>query len=99
MRVIKQYRVIGSLGTSEQHVWVFDFSSVNDSGNEEHSLSSPKVFIFPNSHSKKISRKIKKYLCVQGKGEFTMEYKEHSPVSNDVQAQLVKNYKGTTAAE
>lgn len=48
---------------------------------------------------KKISRKIKKYLCVQGKGEFTMEYKEHSPVSNDVQAQLVKNYKGTTAAE
>ena len=35
----------------------------------------------------------------QGKGEFTMEYKEHSPVSNDVQAQLVKNYKGTTAAE
>ncbi|KAH0980565.1 hypothetical protein GBA52_007742 [Prunus armeniaca] len=35
----------------------------------------------------------------QGKGEFTMEYKEHSPVSHDVQTQLINNYKGTHAAE
>ncbi|KAE9617853.1 putative protein-synthesizing GTPase [Lupinus albus] len=35
----------------------------------------------------------------QGKGEFTMEYKEHSPVSNDVQIQLVNTYKGNKAAE
>ncbi|XP_052193371.1 elongation factor G-1, mitochondrial isoform X1 [Diospyros lotus] len=35
----------------------------------------------------------------QGKGEFTMEYKEHSPVSQDVQMQLVNNYKATKAAE
>ncbi|CAL0328149.1 unnamed protein product [Lupinus luteus] len=35
----------------------------------------------------------------QGKGEFTMEYKEHSPVSHDVQTQLVNNYKGTKADE
>ncbi|KAK2973111.1 hypothetical protein RJ640_000638 [Escallonia rubra] len=34
-----------------------------------------------------------------GKGEFTMEYKEHSPVSNDVQMQLVNTYKATKAAE
>ncbi|PON85598.1 Translation elongation factor [Trema orientale] len=35
----------------------------------------------------------------QGKGEFTMEYKEHLPVSHDVQMQLVNNYKGTKEAE
>ncbi|KAF2283191.1 hypothetical protein GH714_043521 [Hevea brasiliensis] len=35
----------------------------------------------------------------QGKGEFTMEYKEHSPVSQDVQMQLVNTYKATKAAE
>ncbi|OIV98718.1 hypothetical protein TanjilG_24889 [Lupinus angustifolius] len=35
----------------------------------------------------------------QGKGEFTMEYKEHSPVSHDVQTQLVNTYKGNKAAE
>ncbi|KAK2990345.1 hypothetical protein RJ640_020546 [Escallonia rubra] len=35
----------------------------------------------------------------RGKGEFTMEYKEHSPVSNDVQMQLVNTYKATKAAE
>ncbi|CAK9328734.1 unnamed protein product [Citrullus colocynthis] len=35
----------------------------------------------------------------QGKGEFTMEYKEHLPVSNDVQMQLVSNYKGSKPAE
>ncbi|XP_030500193.2 elongation factor G-2, mitochondrial [Cannabis sativa] len=35
----------------------------------------------------------------QGKGEFTMEYKEHLAVSHDVQAQLVNNYKGTKEAE
>ncbi|KAK2991380.1 hypothetical protein RJ640_002198 [Escallonia rubra] len=34
-----------------------------------------------------------------GKGEFTMEYKEHSPVSSDVQMQLVNTYKATKAAE
>ncbi|KAI5647425.1 hypothetical protein M9H77_33430 [Catharanthus roseus] len=31
----------------------------------------------------------------QGKGEFTMEYIEHSPVSQDVQAQLINAYKAT----
>ncbi|KAE8660429.1 Elongation factor G [Hibiscus syriacus] len=35
----------------------------------------------------------------QGKGEFTMEYKEHLPVSQDVQMQLVNNYKANKAAE
>nr|POF18161.1 elongation factor g-1, mitochondrial [Quercus suber] len=35
----------------------------------------------------------------QGKGEFTMEYKEHSAISNDVQMQLVNTYKGTKPAE
>ncbi|KAL6965073.1 Elongation factor G-1, mitochondrial [Sarracenia purpurea var. burkii] len=35
----------------------------------------------------------------QGKGEFTMEYKEHSPVSQDVQMQLVNTHKATKAAE
>ncbi|RVW15288.1 Elongation factor G, mitochondrial [Vitis vinifera] len=35
----------------------------------------------------------------QGKGEFTMEYKEHSPVSQDVQLQLVNTYKANKAAE
>ena len=38
-------------------------------------------------------------LYVQGKGEFTMEYKEHSPVSQDVQLQLVNTYKANKAAE
>ncbi|KAK9143846.1 hypothetical protein Syun_013246 [Stephania yunnanensis] len=35
----------------------------------------------------------------QGKGEFTMEYKEHAPVSLDVQMQLVNTYKATKATE
>lgn len=35
----------------------------------------------------------------QGKGEFTMEYKEHSPVSQDVQMELINNYKSTKAGE
>ncbi|XP_058736793.1 elongation factor G-2, mitochondrial-like [Vicia villosa] len=35
----------------------------------------------------------------QGKGEFTMEYKQHAPVSHDVQTQLINAYKGTQAAE
>ncbi|XLR28383.1 hypothetical protein HN51_041710 [Arachis hypogaea] len=33
----------------------------------------------------------------QGKGEFTMEYKEHSPVSHEVQTQLINSYKGKAA--
>ena len=39
------------------------------------------------------------FLILQGKGEFTMEYKEHLAVSNDVQMQLVNTYKGTKEAE
>jgi len=35
----------------------------------------------------------------QGKGEFTMEYKEHSPVSQDVQMELVNSYKAAKDAE
>lgn len=35
----------------------------------------------------------------QGKGEFTMEYKEHLPVSQDVQMQLVNSHKASKAAE
>ncbi|KAM7275013.1 hypothetical protein ACFE04_016879 [Oxalis oulophora] len=35
----------------------------------------------------------------QGKGEFTMEYKEHLPVSNEVQTQLVNTYKASKAPE
>ncbi|KAM7472065.1 hypothetical protein LguiA_010248 [Lonicera macranthoides] len=38
-------------------------------------------------------------ITAHGKGEFTMEYKEHLPVSNEVQAQLVNTYKATKAAE
>ena len=29
----------------------------------------------------------------QGKGEFTMEYKTHQPVTRDMQEQLIKKYK------
>ncbi|KAK4798270.1 hypothetical protein SAY86_030596 [Trapa natans] len=35
----------------------------------------------------------------QGKGEFTMEYKEHLPVSQDVQMQLVNSHKASKGAE
>lgn len=35
----------------------------------------------------------------QGKGEFTMEYREHAPVTQDVQMQLMNSYKKTKAAE
>lgn len=35
----------------------------------------------------------------QGKGEFTMEYREHSPVPQDVQMQLINSYKMTKGAE
>ncbi|XP_050205079.1 elongation factor G-1, mitochondrial-like [Mercurialis annua] len=35
----------------------------------------------------------------QGKGEFTMEYKEHAPVSQDVQTQLVNTYKASRITE
>ncbi|GMH14134.1 hypothetical protein Nepgr_015975 [Nepenthes gracilis] len=35
----------------------------------------------------------------QGKGEFTMEYKDHCPVSHEVQMELVNSYKATKAAE
>ncbi|KAK3007131.1 hypothetical protein RJ639_016278 [Escallonia herrerae] len=38
-------------------------------------------------------------VTAHGKDEFTMEYKEHSPVSSDVQMQLVNTYKATKAAE
>ena len=38
------------------------------------------------------------YLSVQGKGEFTMEYKDHLAVSHDVQKQLVNSFKGTKEA-
>lgn len=34
---------------------------------------------------------------LQGKGEFTMEYKEHSAVSQDVQMQLVNAHKASKA--
>lgn len=33
----------------------------------------------------------------QGKGEFTMEYKEHAPVSSDRQTQLIKEHKPTAS--
>jgi elongation factor G len=36
---------------------------------------------------------------MQGKGEFTMEYREHAPVSQDVQMQLINSYKMTKGAE
>jgi elongation factor G len=36
---------------------------------------------------------------LQGKGEFTMEYKERSPVSQDVQMQLVNTYMASKGAE
>ncbi|KAF3440057.1 hypothetical protein FNV43_RR18335 [Rhamnella rubrinervis] len=35
----------------------------------------------------------------QGKGEFTMEYKDHLAVSHDVQKQLVNSFKGTKEAD
>ncbi|XVF73478.1 hypothetical protein PTKIN_Ptkin12aG0204300 [Pterospermum kingtungense] len=37
-------------------------------------------------------------ITANGKGEFTMEYKEHSPVSQDVQMQLVNTHKASKAA-
>lgn len=40
-----------------------------------------------------------KLFCIQGKGEFTMEYKEHAPVSQDVQLQLVKTHNAGKGAE
>ena len=36
--------------------------------------------------------------ATQGKGEFTMEYKEHSPVPRDTQVQLIKEYKEKQAS-
>lgn len=36
---------------------------------------------------------------LQGKGEFTMEYLEHSQVSQDVQTQLVNTHKATKSGE
>lgn len=35
----------------------------------------------------------------QGKGEFTMEYLEHSQVAQDVQTQLVNSYKATKSLD
>jgi elongation factor G len=36
--------------------------------------------------------------ATQGKGEFTMEYSEHSPVPRDTQTQLIKEYKEKMAS-
>ena len=35
----------------------------------------------------------------QGKGEFTMEYASHQPVSADRQAQLTRNYSKTNSSQ
>jgi elongation factor G len=35
----------------------------------------------------------------QGKGEFTMEYKNHQPVSRDMQENLIKLYNAKLAGE
>ena len=37
--------------------------------------------------------------CTQGKGEFAMEYKDHQPVSRDVQENLIKAYATKLAEE
>ena len=43
------------------------------------------------------------YFCsfnfIQGKGEFTMEYSEHTPVPQDEQMQLINAYKATKETE
>jgi hypothetical protein len=33
--------------------------------------------------------------CVQGKGEFSMEYQQHAPVTADIQAKLAADHKST----
>ena len=87
-------------GPSEQHVWLLNVSSFNDTGKAEHCIVKWKflLYFFPVELSR-IVLLTALSLSVQGKGEFTMEYKEHSAVSNDVQTQLVNTYKGTKPAE
>lgn len=84
-------------GTIEQYVWLLNSTSFNDTGKEKKSIHRQGIWDFP-PHVNFFS-----YMyCIvraQGKGEFTMEYKEHSPVSQDVQMQLVNTHKANKAAE
>ena len=59
----------------------------------------------PNIHLKMIKLRSHVQLVIaqgfidtQGKGEFTMEYCQHSPVSQDAQAELTAHYKASRAA-
>ena len=87
-------------GPSEQHVWVLNVSLFNDTGKAEHCIVNENFCFtcFPVELSR-IVLLTSLSLSVQGKGEFTMEYKEHLAVSNDVQTQLVNTYKGTKPTE
>ena len=66
-------------GPSEQHVWVLNVSSFSDTGIAEHWIVNENFHFtcFPVELSR-IVLLTSLSLSVQGKGEFTMEYKEHS---------------------
>jgi hypothetical protein len=91
--------VIDFSGAFEQYVWLLDCSTFNDAGDhkwEIQFLSFWKCEVFLAQY---LSVHTDLFHFLQGKGEFTMEYKEHSPVSHDVQMQLVNTYKASKTAE
>lgn len=87
-------------GSPQQYVWIFNVPSFNDTGEVKIPLWS---FCLVNFNKDMppwfFGLYLKNNKILQGKGEFSMEYKEHSIVSNEVQTQLVNGYKTTKGAE